>query len=69
MPRNMTPERDCNVTKTPQETARLERQAKAAARYPVKSGNEDIADILGISEHIAPGETRQHDTTDKEETS
>ena len=64
MPKNMSPERDCNVTKTPEEQARLTRQAKSAARYLDASGNRDVAVILGIEEYL-PAEG---DNTDKGET-
>lgn len=51
--RDMTPERDSNITKTPEETARLQRQAERAARYLVRSNNMDVAEALGL-DHLIP---------------
>ena len=49
MAKNMTPERDPNITKTPQEQDRIDRASKKAVRYLHQSGNSDVIEILGLS--------------------
>lgn len=51
MAKNMTPERDPNITKTPQEQARIDKASKRAVRYLRKTDNKDVIEILGLTDY------------------